>query len=66
MKVGDICWVEFPSGAGRAQAGRRPAILLQSANLPSLPTALMVPLTTQVDALRIPAERFDLRARREP
>jgi mRNA-degrading endonuclease toxin of MazEF toxin-antitoxin module len=27
MKIGDVVWVEFPPGAGRAQAGRRPAIV---------------------------------------
>ena len=55
MKLGDICWVDFPAGAGRAQAGRRPAIVFQTAALPiALPTALMVPLTTQHAALRFP------------
>jgi len=47
--------VEFPGGAGRAQAGRRPAIVVQSEDAAaSLPTVLMVPLTTQQDALRFP------------
>ncbi len=53
MKPGDLFWVEFPSGAGRAQSGRRPAILVQSAKLSAkLPTVLLIPLTTQQDALR--------------
>src|SRR5207248_6137230 len=55
MTPGDLYWVEFPAGAGRAQAGRRPAVIVQSASATSrLPTVLMVPLTTQHDALRFP------------
>ncbi|HEX7860688.1 MAG TPA: type II toxin-antitoxin system PemK/MazF family toxin [Verrucomicrobiae bacterium] len=55
MKPGDLYWVEFPGGAGRAQAGRRPAIVVQGASASAkLPTVLLVPLTTQLDALRFP------------
>lgn len=55
MEVGDIFWVEFPAGAGRAQAGRRPAIVAQDAAASArLPTVLLIPLTTQQDALRFP------------
>lgn len=54
MAQGDVVWVDFPSGAGRAQAGRRPAIEIQSAHASSLPTVLVVPLTTRTDALRFP------------
>ncbi len=35
---------------GRAQAGRRPAIVVQQAT--TLPTVLLIPLTSQQDALR--------------
>ena len=42
--------VELPTRGGRAQAGRRPAVMLQSAA--KLPTTLVVPLTSQIDALR--------------
>ena len=53
MKAGDLFWVEFPGGAGRAQAGRRPAIVVQSAKASAtLPTVLLVPLSTHQDALR--------------
>ena len=52
MTVGDLYWVELPARGGRAQAGRRPAIILQMVS--TLPTTLMVPLTTQLDALRFP------------
>ncbi len=50
MNVGEIFWVEFPGRAGRSQAGRRPAIVVQKASI--LPTVLLIPLTTQQDALR--------------
>ena len=53
MKRGDVCWVDLPAGEGRAQAGRRPAIVLQDSSS-ALPTALVVPLSTQLDALRFP------------
>jgi mRNA-degrading endonuclease toxin of MazEF toxin-antitoxin module len=55
MNVGDLAWVDFPPGAGRAQAGRRPAIIAQTAAASDrLPTVLLIPLTTQQDALRFP------------
>ena len=52
MNVGDVYWVEFPAREGRAQAGRRPAIVAQK--ISTLPTLLLIPLTTQQDALRFP------------
>lgn len=56
MTAGDIHWVELPGGAGRAQAGRRPAIIVQTnaLNGARLPTVLVVPLTTQLASLRFP------------
>ncbi len=55
MNVGDLFWVEFPAGAGRAQAGRRPALIAQAAAVSTqLPTVLLIPLSTQLDALRFP------------
>jgi mRNA-degrading endonuclease toxin of MazEF toxin-antitoxin module len=55
MKAGEIVWVDFPGGAGRAQAGHRPAIVMQKADASKLlSTMLVVPLTTQQDALRFP------------
>lgn len=40
---------------GHAQAGRRPAILFQTnAVSAQVPTVLIVPMTTQLDALRFP------------
>ena len=52
MTVGDLYWVELPARGGRAQAGRRPAVILQT--ISTLPTTLLVPLTSQLDALRFP------------
>lgn len=55
MKPGDLYWVEFPAGGGHAQSGRRPAIVLQAVEAAAaLSTVLLMPLTTQMDALRFP------------
>jgi mRNA interferase MazF len=55
MNVGDVHWVDFPPRNGRVQAGRRPAIIAQDAAATShLPTVLLIPLTTQLGALRFP------------
>ena len=53
MRLGEIVWVEFPAGEGRAQAGRRPAVVLQEESL-NLPTKLLIPLSSQRAALRFP------------
>jgi len=50
VTIGEVRWVELPARGGRAQAGRRPAIIIQ--NTTTLPTTLIVPLTSQLDALR--------------
>jgi mRNA interferase MazF len=55
VKRGDIVWVEFVSRGGREQAGRRPAIIWQSEDAcRALPTVLVIPLTSQLSALRFP------------
>ncbi|MGA7495718.1 MAG: type II toxin-antitoxin system PemK/MazF family toxin [Isosphaeraceae bacterium] len=55
MRVGDIYWVNLPPRGGHAQAGRRPAIVAQVVEqTPSLSTVILIPLTTQLDALRFP------------
>lgn len=55
MSVGDIHWVELPNVGGREQAGRRPAIVLQDdAYAGSLPTTIVVPLSSAMSALRFP------------
>ena len=56
MNVGEVYWVEFPARGGHAQAGRRPAIVAQEAKASAqLSTVLLIPLTSQLDALRFPA-----------
>jgi mRNA interferase MazF len=52
MNVGEIRWVELPARGGHAQSGRRPAIVAQASS--TLPTILIIPLTSQLDALRFP------------
>ena len=52
MTLGEVWWVEFQARGGHAQAGRRPAIVVQREK--DLPTILLVPLTSQLDALRFP------------
>jgi mRNA-degrading endonuclease toxin of MazEF toxin-antitoxin module len=55
MRVGDIHWVDLPGRGGHAQAGRRPAIVFQTPEASSaLPTVLLIPFTTQLEALRFP------------
>lgn len=53
MKKGEVRRVSLPFASGHAQAGDRPAIILQ--DLPfnnSLPTTLIVPLTSKQSSLR--------------
>lgn len=52
MKVGDLYWVEFSARGGHAQSGRPPAIIVQKPS--NLPTVLVIPITSQQDALRFP------------
>jgi mRNA interferase MazF len=55
MNVGDVHWVEFPPRDGRVQAGRQPTIIVQDASATlRLPTILLIPLTSQLGALRFP------------
>jgi mRNA interferase MazF len=52
----DVLFVELPpplGGVGREQTGRRPAIAVQD-ELADLPTVLVLPLTSQLEALRFP------------
>ncbi len=59
MTVGDIYWVNLPPRGGHAQTGRRPAIVVQAVEqTPSLSTVILIPMTTQLDALRFPGTVF--------
>lgn len=58
MKRGDIVWVDLPQPQtqGREQFGRRPAIVVQDdQQFKNTPTVVLVPITSQKDALRFPA-----------
>jgi mRNA-degrading endonuclease toxin of MazEF toxin-antitoxin module len=47
------------STGGHAQKGRRPAIIFQTQKVSTrVPTVLIVPLTSQLDALRFPGTVF--------
>jgi mRNA interferase MazF len=55
VTVGEVFWVELVSTGGHAQKGRRPAIILQSQQASKrVPTVLVVPLPSKLDALRFP------------
>ncbi len=55
MRRGDICLVRLPPADGREQAGTRPAIIVQDPIAGrSLPTVLVIPLTSQLAATRFP------------
>lgn len=59
MRRGDIIMVELPKPSsqqqGREQLGRRPAIIIQDeTKFSSLPTILVVPLTSNQNAKRFP------------
>ena len=53
MKIGDIYWIDLPGSGGRAQFGRRPAMVIQDEKYGGgLPTVMIVPLTSAQKALR--------------
>lgn len=55
MTVGEVRWVELAPKGGHAQSGSRPAIIVQQREASKrLPTVLIVPLTSQLGALRFP------------
>ena len=55
MKTGEIHWVELPDVGGREQSGRRPAIIMQADSYAaSLPTTVVIPLSSAMAALRFP------------
>ena len=53
MKRGDVWRVRIPPAPGHAQSGERPAVILQELVFNnSLPTTLIVPLTSKLAASR--------------
>jgi mRNA interferase MazF len=59
MKRGEVWRVRLPSTPGHTQAGERPAIIVQGDSfIRSLPTVLIVPLTSTSAALRFAGTLF--------
>jgi len=55
MARGDVLYIELPSpgvGTGREQAGRRPAVVVQTDSTSGLSTIMIIPLTSQLSATR--------------
>ena len=53
LNYGDLYWVDLPDRVGREQRGRRPAVIWQDmGSFGALPTALIIPLTSRMDASR--------------
>jgi mRNA-degrading endonuclease toxin of MazEF toxin-antitoxin module len=52
---GEVWQVRLPAGAGHAQAGVRPAVIIQADSFnASLPTVLIIPFTGSPNAARFP------------
>jgi mRNA interferase MazF len=55
MEIGDVYTVEIPPSNGHEQAGARPAIIAQAPKFGvTLPTVLIVPLTSRLTAQSFP------------
>jgi mRNA interferase MazF len=53
--LGEVRWVELAPRGGHAQEGRRPAVIVQDQKASTkVPTVLVIPLTSQMDALPFP------------
>jgi mRNA interferase MazF len=56
MAIGDIVWADLPPSDGYEQSGRRPVMIFQDDGYAgSLPTTLIIPMTSSLAALRFPA-----------
>jgi len=59
MRAGDLFWADLPASAGREQSGRRPVLVLQDDGFGgTLPTVLIIPLTSTLAARRFPGSVF--------
>ena len=55
MPVGDVYWADLPPSDGHEQSGRRPVMIFQNDGYAgSLPTVLIIPLSSSAAALRFP------------
>lgn len=56
MKRAEVWTAALPAAAGREQSGQRPCLIIQDASYgQASPLVLVVPLTSQLGALRFPA-----------
>lgn len=62
MTFADIHWVALPDRGGREQRGRRPAVFWQNLNGDPSPTVLLIPITSNLSALRFPGTHRILRS----
>jgi mRNA-degrading endonuclease toxin of MazEF toxin-antitoxin module len=51
VNYADIVWADLPDRGGREQRGRRPVVIWQDTAHFRLPTALIIPLTSQLNTL---------------
>lgn len=55
MPVGDLFWADLPPSDGHEQSGRRPVMVFQDDGYArSLPTVIIIPLTSTRTASRFP------------
>ena len=54
MNYGDVFWADLPAIGGHEQGGRRPVIIFQDTASFTLPTVLVIPLTSKLSARRFP------------
>lgn len=56
MTFGEIYWLDLPDRAGREQRGRRPCLIWQDTDhFPAFATVLVIPFTSNLKTLRLPA-----------
>ena len=55
MKYADIYWADLVSRGGREQFGLRPCVIWHDLNRFQTSTVVVVPLTSQLNALKLPA-----------
>jgi len=55
VRPGEVYWVDYPTGDGHEQVGRRPSIVLQDDSYAARsPLVLTIPLTTKGNVTRYP------------
>jgi mRNA interferase MazF len=54
VTYGDVFWADLPPANGHEQSGRRPVVIFQDTAAFSLPTVLVIPMTSKMSARRFP------------